>query len=48
MDSILLASHPVEPGLNPGIPKRLSKKKIVDVAKVNWRHCCLEQQKGEA
>ena len=42
MDSIL-ASHPAAPGSNPDISKISSDKKIVNVAKVNQRHCCLEQ-----
>ena len=37
-----LASHPAGQGLNTGIQEILSEKKIVDVAKINRRHCCLE------
>ena len=32
MDSVL-ASHPVAPGSNPGVHKKIYEKKIVDVAK---------------
>ena len=47
MDSIL-ASHPVAPGSNPGVPQKNSGKKIVNVAKVNRQYCCLEQWTTEA
>ena len=58
MDGVL-ALHPAAPGSIPGIPKKFSNKcfqkgknclneKIVDVAKVNRQHCCLEQWTAEA
>ena len=58
MDSIL-AMHPAAPGSIPGVPKVFSKtffqegkicldEKIVNVSRVNQRHCCLEQWTAEA
>ena len=47
MDSVL-ALHPAGQGLNTGVQEILSEKKIVDVAKINRRHCCLEKRTAEA
>ena len=43
-----LASHTAAPGSNPGIPKKISEKKIINVAKVNQQPCCLEQWTASA
>ena len=46
MDSVL-PSHPAAPGSNPGVSE-IFLRKIVDVTKVNRRHCCLEKWTAEA
>ena len=47
MDSVI-ALHPAAPGSNPGVSEIFLGEKIVNVAKVNRRHCCLEQWTAEA
>ena len=46
MDSVF-ASRPAAPGSNPGVSE-IFLRKIVDVAKVNRRLCCLEKWTAEA